>query len=416
MAGPGRRPPTDQELLAQADRAERGGEVTAAAAALRATVGRNPDDARLRLRFARLLTVAGERAAARQALSALEAPGARSPPPELAPEIHRAFAELDEADGLLRAAALRWEQVLADDIDDAQARARLRLLRPQQGPLPGGPAETLLSPEGLETLRYRLRGELGRGATAAVYLATDESLGIDVALKVLHPQLASAARAGARERFFAEARVAAAIRHPGVVAIYDVDDTARALSMEYVAGGTLRARLRERAAASADEITSTAASLLEALAHVHERGVVHGDIKPSNLLLRAPGTVVLADFGAAELQAAERGASPPVTMSSADGPAGTPQYLAPEQFRGARPSPGTDLYAAGAVLWEMATGRPLRGHADLLRGALDSVSLPPGTRLALGPTLTALIASLIGIDPAARPPSARAALGQLLGQ
>jgi tRNA A-37 threonylcarbamoyl transferase component Bud32 len=403
MTGRDRRPPTDQALLAQAEQAERSGEVTAAAAGLRAYVARNPGDARQRLRFARLLTTAGERAAARQALLALEAPGAHPPPADLAPEIHRALAELDEADGLLRAAALRWEQILADDIDDAQARARLRELRPHQGPLPGGPAETLVSPEGLETLRYRLRGELGRGATAAVYLATDESLGIDVALKVLHPQLASAARAGARERFFAEARVAAAIRHPGVVAIYDVDDAARALSMEYVVGGTLRARLQARGGAPADEIVATAAALLEALAHVHERGIVHGDVKPSNLLLRAPGAVVLADFGAAELQ--EEGG-----RSTGDAHAGTPQYLAPEQFRGARPSPATDLYAAGAILWEMATGRPLRGHADLLRGALDAAPLPSEAQHALGPALTALIAALVASEPASRPATARAAL------
>src|SRR5581483_8754974 len=119
-------------------------------------------------------------------------------------------------------------------------------------------------------------------------------LDIPIALKVLHPQLAGPARSEARRRFFAEARLAAALRHPGVIAIYDLDEAARTLSMEYVPGGTLRARLRQVAASSpgglsggdgafdGGEILATARSLLEALAYVHARGIAHGDLKPSN--------------------------------------------------------------------------------------------------------------------------------------
>jgi serine/threonine-protein kinase len=272
-----------------------------------------------------------------------------------------------------------------------------------------GPAETLVSPEGLEALRYRLLRELGRGATAAVYLARDEALEIEVALKVLHPQLAGASRSDARRRFFAEARVAAAIRHPSVISIYDVDEAARAVSMEYVPGGTLRARLRQRGALPADELCTTAHGLLEALGFVHRHGVIHGDVKPSNLLLRAPGTVVLADFGAAAL-IEEEGAP------GRESPAGTPLYLAPEHFRGARPSPLTDLYAAGAILWEMATGRSMRNHADLLRGDVHSAPLPPDAIAALGepgPKIAALVDELTRADPAQRPESAAAALGRL---
>ena len=396
--------PSEADLRAAAERAELAGDMVAAASALRGLVERTPGDARARLRLARALTAAGQRAAARLALDAFDDP-AHAAPPELAADVNRAFATLDEADGARNAAALRWERVLADDIDDPEARARLGVLRPEAPAPLAGATETLVSPEGTTALRYRLRHELGRGATAAVYLATDEALGIDVALKVLHPQLASAGRADARRRFFAEGRVAAGLRHPCVVAIYDVDETTRVLAMEYVAGGTLRARLASHRGASlpAAELARTAASLLDALAYVHGRGVAHGDLKPSNLLLRAPGDVVLADFGAAELHDGAAGAREA-------GPAGTPQYLAPERLRGGRPAPASDLYAAGAVLWEMAVGRPLRTHADLMSGSLASPPLPPDARATLGPRLATVVTALVDVSPTARPATAREAL------
>jgi tRNA A-37 threonylcarbamoyl transferase component Bud32 len=399
------REPVDVELLARADHAERTGDARGAAEALRSLVARHPDDVPARLRFARALFASGHGPAARRALEPLDGRDGAAPEGHEA-DVHRAFALLDEAEGALAAAAERWERVLADDVDDAEALTHLAALRPAGAPARVGVAETLVSPDGLEALRYRLRRELGRGATAAVYLATDETLGIDVALKVLHPQLASVGRAESRRRFFAEGRLAAAARHRGVVAIYDVDEAARVLTMEYVAGGTLRARL---AAAGAPlpsaEIAATSASLLETLAFVHDRGIVHGDLKPSNLLVRGPGDVVLADFGAAQL----RGEVAP----TGDGPGGTPQYLAPEQLRGGRAAPATDLYAAGAVLWEMATGRPLRRHADLLRGTAPPAHLPPASARALGSRLAALVDALVAQDPEARPASARAARDSL---
>ena len=97
-------------------------------------------------------------------------------------------------------------------------------------------------------MRFRLLREMGRGATATVYLARDEALTLDVALKVLHPQLPGQGRSDSLRRFFADARLAAGVRHPGVVAIYDVDEAARAVAMEWIAGGTLRQRLREHPA------------------------------------------------------------------------------------------------------------------------------------------------------------------------
>jgi len=323
-------------------------------------------------------------------------------------------------------AALRWERLLAIDIDDPQARAHLRRLRAEEIQPPAeGAAGTLVSPDGVEILRYRLVRELGRGGTSAVYLARDQVLDIPIALKVLHPQLAGPARSEARRRFFAEARLAAALRHPGVIAIYDLDEGARTLSMEYVAGGTLRARLRQVAAGhpgSADhggfvgaEILETARSMLAALAHVHARGIAHGDLKPSNLLLRRPGAVVIADFGIAQLiggTSGDVGAEP-----TGDAPGGTPLYLAPEQFAGAPASPATDLFAAGAIIWEMMMGRPLRDQSALLAGSRhDAAPVAPPAIERLGETgavLAALAAALTRRLAAERVASASDALARL---
>ncbi len=359
--------PADR-LLEEADRAEQAGDLPAALVAVRGHLTRHPDDGGARLRFARLLAASGARAAARQALAPFDTAATDDP---LVREAARRLAELDEADGAVLAAALRWEQILADDIDDPQARARLALLRAETrvaAPATIDLAATLVAPAGVEASRYRLLRELGRGATATVYLARDVGLDLEVALKVLHAQLAGASGADARRRFFAEARLAARLRHPGVVAIYDVDEATRLLVMEHVPGGTMRDRLRAQPGGlPIDELQATARGLLAALAFVHARGVVHGDLKPSNLLLRAPGAVVLADFGSAGL----------LDAGAAKGPGGgTPLYLAPEQFEGAPASPATDLYAAGAILWEATFGTSLRDHAALMRGTQPH-ALPP---------------------------------------
>jgi tRNA A-37 threonylcarbamoyl transferase component Bud32 len=361
----------ERDDLADAERAERAGDPIGAALALRRHLGRHADDGAARLRFARLLIAAGEHAAARQALELLER-RAESPSPNLEqPDrraLERALAEVDEADGAVSSAAGRWERLLADDIDDAQARAHLARLRPT-APSPlhleserAGTTETLVSPDGVEALRYRLVREIGRGATATVYLARDEALDLSVALKILHPQLAGARPSEVVARFLAGARLLAGLRHPGVVAVYDVDEPARALAMEWIAGGTLRARLAAQPdGLPAAELAATTGGLVDTLGFLHGRGIVHGDLKPSNLLLRAPGDVVLADFGAAAQIHSETG-----TLRFGEA-GGTPLYLAPEQFQGAPASAETDLYAAGAILWEAATGRPLRSHADLFQ-------------------------------------------------
>ncbi|HEY4184118.1 MAG TPA: serine/threonine-protein kinase [Polyangia bacterium] len=396
-------PPSDH--LAEASHAEQAGDLPAAVAHLRSHLRHQPADGPTRLRLGRLLLALDEPKAARQVLAELDEGVHASAERPLAERTNRLLALLDEREGALASAEIRWERILAADIDDPEARGHLRALHPRA---PRGPRDlslgTLVAPAGVRTSRFRLLRELGRGATATVYLVQDERLELPLALKVLHPYLAGVARTEARVRFFNEARVAARLRHPGVVAVYDLDEATRSLVMEYVPGGTLRARIRDTAAAGIPprEMVALARSLLAALAYVHGAGVVHGDLKPGNVLLRARTEAVLADFGGARLAG---------TTSTAQG---TPLYLAPEQFHGAPASPRTDLFAAGAILWEVATGQPARRPGDLLFSPETlAPSLPEISEPVLGSRLRALIIALVAPTPEQRPTSAAEALAAL---
>jgi len=352
---------------------------------------------------ARQLAAQGEAVAARSILVALEENGGA-----LGRQATAQLAALDQEEGQRQAAAERWERLLADDIDDPAARARLLQqrqhlddgIRPTSNPI--APTQTLIQPEGVSLPRYEILREIGRGATSTVYLARDRILGIELALKVFHPP----ARLGdACQRFFAEARLVAGLRHPGVVAIYDLDEAAHTLVMEYLPGGTLRDRLaRVRPAAlPSHEATALTRSLLSTLVYVHAAGVVHGDITPRNILYRRSDEPVLADFGSARPLDAD---------SNGEGTAGTPIYLAPEQLRGADSSPLTDLFAAGAILWEALAGRPMRQHADLLAGRFERQPLPDQQSPA---HLAELVAWLTASEPSKRPSSAAQALHKLAG-
>jgi serine/threonine protein kinase len=368
---------------------------------LRDYLATHPEDLPARLRLAQLLVGRGERAAARALLGPLE----RLEAP-LGPQVTAELAVLDEEEGFVDAATARWERLLADDVDHGEARAHLDRLRAAApaSPVAGTAQPTLGSPEGMKFLRYQLLRELGRGGTSTVYLARDQLLGIELALKVLHPQLAAYDRSEACHRFFHEARVAARLRHPGVVAIYDLDEETRTLVMEHLPGGTLRARLHGPQGVA--ETLSMAGTLLSALSHVHARGVVHGDITPRNVLLRASGETVLVDFGNARL----------MEGTATSEAAGTPIYLAPEQFRGEPPSPAADLFATGAVLWEALVGRPMRQHGDLVANRFGTAPVPPAVLEPLPPAgrkLAAIIEWLTAPEPQHRPASAAEALREL---
>ena len=198
--------------------------------------------------------------------------------------------------------------------------------------------------------RYRVRAWLGAGASASVYLAEDERLDRHVALKVLHPALAS--DAAFLKRFQSEARAAARLRHPHIVQVYDwgEDPAGVYVVLEYLAGGSLRQLLDSGASLTPEQVTAVGVQAAEGLAHAHSRGTAHRDIKPANLLFDDDGRLAIADFGIARAMADATWTEPAGVIL------GTARYSSPEQANGLTTGPATDVYSLALVLVEALTG------------------------------------------------------------
>jgi len=218
----------------------------------------------------------------------------------------------------------------------------------------GGSTNVTLPAAGLPHVPgYEVQGELGRGGVGVVYRAQHLRLNRSVALKML---LAGPyAQPEERARFLREAEAVAALRHPHIVQVYDAGemDGRPYFTMELVEGGSLAQKIAgmPQPARPAAELLAVVA---EAVHAAHQNGIVHRDLKPANVLLTADGTPKISDFGLA--RQLEGGAE--LTLSGT--PMGTPSYMAPEQARGDRKAigPATDVYALGAILYELLTGRP----------------------------------------------------------
>lgn len=203
------------------------------------------------------------------------------------------------------------------------------------------------------TGRYRIERQLGQGGMATVYLADDLRHERKVALKVLKPELAAVVGA---ERFLSEIKTTANLQHPHILPLYDSGEADSFLYyvMPYVQGETLRERLDREKQLPVEEAVRLAVAVAGALAYAHEHGVVHRDIKPGNVLMQA-GQPMLGDFGIALAVGAAGGARLTETGLSV----GTPYYMAPEQATGdVGVGPASDIYALGAVLYELLTGDP----------------------------------------------------------
>jgi chaperonin cofactor prefoldin len=205
----------------------------------------------------------------------------------------------------------------------------------------------MASPGDVLVDRYELQSQLGRGGMAEVFRAHDRRLDREVAVKVLAPHLLADARSV--ERFDREARAAASLNHPNIVNVYDAinEGDTHAIVMELIEGPTLADVIAQEGQMAPDAAVRTAIGIADALQAAHDRGLVHHDVKPRNVLFDSDGKLKVADFGIA------RAASSDITTVQ-----GSPPYLAPEQARGGRSDRRSDIYALGCVLFEMLAGRP----------------------------------------------------------
>ncbi|MEX2290688.1 MAG: Stk1 family PASTA domain-containing Ser/Thr kinase [Mycobacteriales bacterium] len=261
--------------------------------------------------------------------------------------------------------------------------------------------------------RYRLDRGIARGGMATVYQATDLRLDRTVAVKVMRAALAE--DADFVERFAGEARAAARLSSPEVVAVFDQGTDAETgtayLVMEYVAGRTLRDEVRDRGPLPPARALDLLEPVLRALAAAHGAGLVHRDVKPENVLLGDDGRVKVADFGLARaIQSSNLTATTGLLI-------GTVAYLAPEQVEHGRADTRTDVYAAGILLFELLTGVPPYSSDSPMSVAYRHVheDVPPPSQLVEGiaPELDELVLGATRRDPAARPPDAGAFLAGL---
>jgi TolB-like protein/tetratricopeptide (TPR) repeat protein len=208
---------------------------------------------------------------------------------------------------------------------------------------------------------YRIDAELGRGGMGVVYRAHDAILRRDVALKVLSEQATGGANS--RARILAEARAASSLNHPAIVTVYEVgeDEGNPFIVMELLSGETLRARLSSTGPLDPRTLTRLGAQAAAALDEAHARGVIHGDIKPENMIVLGDGRLKILDFGLARHLRAEcttlTEAASAATALDSGGIAGTIAYMAPEQLRGESSDARADLYSLGVVLYELALAR-----------------------------------------------------------
>ena len=275
--------------------------------------------------------------------------------------------------------------------------------------VPSSDAELRTHVERVLSAHYELDQEIGRGGMGVVYRAKDRRLKRTVAIKILPPELAF--RSEIKTRFLREAETAAQLNHPNIVDIYAVDEAEGIVYfvMAYITGDNLAKRLHDHGSLSVDETRRTLRDVADALAYAHERGVIHRDIKPDNILIDAQsGRPMVTDFGIA------RAVSDGDSRLTATGIAiGTPTYMSPEQAAGERTIDGrSDLYSLGIVGYQMLTGEPpfvANSTPAILVKHISERPTPIEQRRAdVPPELARIIMTLLEKDPANRFPSAGA--------
>jgi serine/threonine protein kinase len=331
-----------------------------------------------------------------------------------------------EFDHGINAVIKRLRQALGDSAD---APTFIETL-PRRGYRLRVPVERALSPDlirssepepgsdeltGQTISHYRILGKLGQGAMGVVYQAEDTNLGRSVAVKFLPEELSDDPRA--LERFEREARAASALNHPNICTVYEVDqhEGVRFIAMEYVAGKSLD-QLVGPEGLPVKDVLSYAIQIADALAKAHSVGIVHRDLKPSNIMVSQDGLVKLLDFGLAKVRAGQPAIE--LTAPPAENPLtgegailGTLQYMAPEQLEGREADTRTDIFAFGAVIYEMATGRKAfegKSQASLIAAILEREPPPVSIVVPLAPpALDRVVATCLAKNPDNRWQTAR---------
>lgn len=247
--------------------------------------------------------------------------------------------------------------------------------------------------------KFALLKELGQGGMGVVYLAEDTTLRRRVALKVFRPPAGSrpTKRLELEDRFRRESRVAGALSHPNIVTIFDVgeEEGLQYIAMEFLIGQSLRDIIDISGSLPTDMAVDVAKQILSALAYAHGRGVVHRDIKPDNIIISPTGGVKITDFGIARI-ASE------ITISNPGAIVGSPNYMAPEQILGDPVDGRADLFATGAVLYEMLVGRKLFDGETIPEIAHKIANTEPDLSGKFAPRVEAALRRALSRDPRRR--------------
>jgi serine/threonine-protein kinase len=253
--------------------------------------------------------------------------------------------------------------------------------------------------------RYKILGELGRGAMGIVYKAEDPNLDRLVALKTIILDEDSEGRAEYHKRFILEAKAAGKLNHPNIVTTFDCGEHEGLayLAMELLEGTDLRSRLQKEAVPAAEAV-EIARQVAEGLAYAHARGVVHRDIKPGNIMLNGGGQAKIMDFGLARMRMADHKTSTGMVL-------GTPRYMSPEQISGQPVDQRSDIFSLGIVLYEMLTGTRLFAGENIEQVQhliLQTEHVPPTRQVpGLPPMVDFVVARALKKDPAVRYQDAR---------
>jgi serine/threonine protein kinase len=250
---------------------------------------------------------------------------------------------------------------------------------------------------------YRVTRKIGQGGMGAVYLARDTGLERDVAIKVISPELARNPALPAR--FRVEAIAQARLNHPNIVTIHSFEQQKDSyhIVMEYVEGKTLKGIIKETGKLPVKQALKIFSGLLEGMAYAHKKGVLHRDIKPANIYITSTGTVKIGDFGIAKVSGIDGLTRVGVTV-------GTLLYSSPEQIRGEKMGPTTDIYSLGVTLYEMLTGvQPFKAGSgsdfEVQKAHLEIIPQKPSTlNSEVPPALDAVVMKSLAKDPRQRFP------------